>query len=114
MTIRSLQANVNVFFASNSMRRNVATHSLNYLSTSSEQRMIEKSLSDGDSLTVTNSETIVGFAMSCKYPVSVVITPRAGDEMILSVSKFLFLDMDFASAQIIASTDGTLLNIQIA
>ncbi len=112
--IRSLQLSVNVWFASNTLRRNVGVHSINYRSTVSELRTIEKTLDAAQNLTITNAEMIAGFVLHTSSPVSVVITPRAGDPYPLAVRQFLFLDQDFASAQIVAADNDTYLKIQIA
>lgn len=115
MTVKSLQAMVHVFFASNTVRRNVATHAINYLSTSSEQRTLEKSLSTGQSFVVPNPTATVGFVLGTNKPVTVIATPRAGGaDLVIAVRKFLMIDQDFSTIEITAAQDATQLKIQIA
>jgi hypothetical protein len=112
--IRALQLNVNVFFASNSLRRNVATHSLNYRSTVSELRTIEKTLQTGSNLRITNDEMIAGFVLYTSSPVTLALTPRIGDPFPLTVRQFIFLDQDFAEIEIVAADNDTYVKVQVA
>jgi hypothetical protein len=113
--IRSLQLNTTVFFAENSLRRNVAQYNLNYASTSSEFRVIGKTLDSAETLMLTNSDPIVGCILRTSATVTVICSPRDGsDPVALTVKKFMFLDQDFASIEIVATTNGTNLQIQIA